>query len=44
MRKNVETYEEGNEDERGKVRKVIRKRKKSYEECYEKNEKNIKIK
>ena len=28
MRKNVETYEEGNEDERGKVRKVIRKKRK----------------
>ena len=32
MRKNVESYEEGNEDERGKVRKVIRKREESYDE------------
>ena len=32
MRKNVESYEEGNEDERGKMRKVIRKREDSYDE------------
>ena len=44
MRKNVESYEEVNEDEWGKVRKVIRKREESYDECYEKNEENIKIK
>ena len=40
----METYEEGNEDERGKVKKVIRKKEESYEDCYEKNEKNVKIK
>ena len=32
MRKNVESYEEANEDERGKMRKVIRKREDSYDE------------
>ena len=32
MRKNVESYEEGNEDERGNMRKVIRKREDSYDE------------
>ena len=29
MRENVEGYEEGNEDERGKMRKVIRRREES---------------
>ena len=32
MRKNVESYVEGNEDELGKMRKVIRKREESYAE------------
>ena len=32
MRKNVESYEEGNVDEQGKMRKVIRKREESFDE------------